>query len=161
MYDSFRISHWFPAIPFSILIFVYDECRRYLLRRNPGGWVEMETYYWRDKPCPPIEPQTPLNPDYLLPPTLNQFTPDECRVGVSFEPVLMIISKPEPFEQYTFSSILKVLIEIALSSFKIFPDFIRLLVWIWIVLFYFCNQFAVLSWQYFKDHMDHQSSDST
>ncbi|XP_065322042.1 sodium/potassium-transporting ATPase subunit alpha-like isoform X1 [Gordionus sp. m RMFG-2023] len=36
---------WLPAIPFSILIFIYDECRRYLIRHNPGGWVERETYY--------------------------------------------------------------------------------------------------------------------
>merc|ERR1719362_2015693 len=39
------LSWWFPAIPFSILIFCYDETRKYLLRRNPGGWVENETYY--------------------------------------------------------------------------------------------------------------------
>merc|ERR1712212_1264942 len=36
---------WLPALPFSLLIFVYDEIRRYILRRNPGGWVELETYY--------------------------------------------------------------------------------------------------------------------
>ncbi|XP_071806679.1 sodium/potassium-transporting ATPase subunit alpha-3-like [Asterias amurensis] len=40
-----RIGWWFVAFPFSILIFVYDECRRFILRRNPGGWVEKETYY--------------------------------------------------------------------------------------------------------------------
>ncbi|KAI6175742.1 Sodium/potassium-transporting ATPase subunit alpha [Aphelenchoides bicaudatus] len=40
-----RFSWWFPALPFSILIFVYDEIRRYLIRRYPGGWVEQETYY--------------------------------------------------------------------------------------------------------------------
>ncbi|VDN56256.1 unnamed protein product [Dracunculus medinensis] len=40
-----RFSWWFPALPFSILIFVYDECRRYLIRRFPKGWVEQETYY--------------------------------------------------------------------------------------------------------------------
>ncbi|XP_022085909.1 sodium/potassium-transporting ATPase subunit alpha-like [Acanthaster planci] len=40
-----RIGWWFSALPFSILIFVYDECRRFLLRRNPGGWIEKETYY--------------------------------------------------------------------------------------------------------------------
>merc|ERR1712183_33165 len=38
-------SWWFIAIPFSILIFCYDELRRYFLRRHPGGWVERETYY--------------------------------------------------------------------------------------------------------------------
>uniref|UniRef100_A0A3Q3JGI7 Sodium/potassium-transporting ATPase subunit alpha n=1 Tax=Monopterus albus TaxID=43700 RepID=A0A3Q3JGI7_MONAL len=36
---------WFCAFPYSLLIFVYDEARRYILRRNPGGWVELETYY--------------------------------------------------------------------------------------------------------------------
>ena len=40
-----KINWWFPAIPFSLLIFVYDEIRRLILRRNPGGWVEMESYY--------------------------------------------------------------------------------------------------------------------
>jgi len=36
---------WLPALPFSLTIWLYDEGRRYLLRRNPGGWVEKETYY--------------------------------------------------------------------------------------------------------------------
>merc|ERR1712033_25127 len=36
---------WLPALPFSVLIFVYDESRKFLLRRNPGGWIEQETYY--------------------------------------------------------------------------------------------------------------------
>ncbi|KAI1305851.1 Sodium/potassium-transporting ATPase subunit alpha [Halotydeus destructor] len=40
-----KFSWWLIAIPFSILIFVYDEIRRLILRRNPGGWVERETYY--------------------------------------------------------------------------------------------------------------------
>jgi sodium/potassium-transporting ATPase subunit alpha len=40
-----KINWWFPAMPFSLIIFVYDEVRRYILRRNPGGWVENETYY--------------------------------------------------------------------------------------------------------------------
>merc|ERR1712106_628125 len=40
-----KLYWWFPAMPFSFLIFIYDEGRRYLLRRNPGGWVEHETYY--------------------------------------------------------------------------------------------------------------------
>ena len=39
------INWWFPAIPFSLLIFVFDEIRKYLLRQNPGGWIEKETYY--------------------------------------------------------------------------------------------------------------------
>uniref|UniRef100_A0A914Z0M7 Sodium/potassium-transporting ATPase subunit alpha n=1 Tax=Panagrolaimus superbus TaxID=310955 RepID=A0A914Z0M7_9BILA len=40
-----RFSWWFCALPFSILIFIYDETRRYCIRRWPGGWVERETYY--------------------------------------------------------------------------------------------------------------------
>lgn len=40
-----KINWWFPALPFSFLIFVYDEARKFILRRNPGGWVEQETYY--------------------------------------------------------------------------------------------------------------------
>jgi len=40
-----KFTWWLPAIPFSLLIFFYDEGRRFILRRNPGGWVEVETYY--------------------------------------------------------------------------------------------------------------------
>ncbi|XP_027194628.2 sodium/potassium-transporting ATPase subunit alpha-B-like [Dermatophagoides pteronyssinus] len=40
-----KFAWWLPAFPFSILIFVYDEIRRFILRRRPGGWVEQETYY--------------------------------------------------------------------------------------------------------------------
>merc|ERR1712180_457091 len=36
---------WLPALPFSVAIFCYDETRKFLLRRNPGGWIEQETYY--------------------------------------------------------------------------------------------------------------------
>merc|ERR1711923_257647 len=40
-----KFNWWFPAFPFSLLIFVFDEVRKYLLRQNPGGWIEKETYY--------------------------------------------------------------------------------------------------------------------
>uniref|UniRef100_A0A8D0DGN5 Sodium/potassium-transporting ATPase subunit alpha n=1 Tax=Salvator merianae TaxID=96440 RepID=A0A8D0DGN5_SALMN len=40
-----KISWWFCATPFSLIIFVYDEIRKWILRRNPGGWLEKETYY--------------------------------------------------------------------------------------------------------------------
>jgi sodium/potassium-transporting ATPase subunit alpha len=54
-----RFTHWFPGIPFSILIFVYDECRKYLMRHTSkehtmkgtgqvyrdAGWIEQNTYY--------------------------------------------------------------------------------------------------------------------
>ncbi|KAK3932865.1 Sodium/potassium-transporting ATPase subunit alpha [Frankliniella fusca] len=36
---------WLPALPFTLSIFVYDEVRRFYLRRYPGGWLEQETYY--------------------------------------------------------------------------------------------------------------------
>ncbi|XP_074543864.1 sodium/potassium-transporting ATPase subunit alpha-2 [Halichoeres trimaculatus] len=36
---------WFCAFPYSLLIFIYDEVRKFILRRSPGGWVEQETYY--------------------------------------------------------------------------------------------------------------------
>ena len=41
-----KINWWFPAAPFSLLIFVFDEIRKYILRNSrPGNWVELETYY--------------------------------------------------------------------------------------------------------------------
>merc|ERR1712226_1785913 len=41
-----KINWWLPAIPFSLLIFCYDETRKFLLRRLPAGnWIERETYY--------------------------------------------------------------------------------------------------------------------
>jgi sodium/potassium-transporting ATPase subunit alpha len=40
-----KFMWWLPALPFSIAILIYDEIRKYLLRKNPGGWVEQETYY--------------------------------------------------------------------------------------------------------------------
>merc|ERR1719470_182888 len=40
-----KINWWLPAIPFSLLIFVFDEIRKLIIRRDPGGWVERETYY--------------------------------------------------------------------------------------------------------------------
>jgi len=56
---NLRLTHWFPGIPFSILIFVYDETRKYLMRSSSPekisettgqvtripGWLEVNTYY--------------------------------------------------------------------------------------------------------------------
>uniref|UniRef100_A0A6Q2XGH7 Sodium/potassium-transporting ATPase subunit alpha n=1 Tax=Esox lucius TaxID=8010 RepID=A0A6Q2XGH7_ESOLU len=39
------VSWWFCALPYSLLIFIYDEVRKLIIRRSPGGWVERETYY--------------------------------------------------------------------------------------------------------------------
>ncbi|XP_062844233.1 sodium/potassium-transporting ATPase subunit alpha-2 isoform X2 [Trichomycterus rosablanca] len=40
-----KVYWWFCAFPYSLLIFIYDEIRKCILRRRPGGWVEQETYY--------------------------------------------------------------------------------------------------------------------
>lgn len=32
-----RVTWWFCAFPYSLLIFVYDEVRKLILRRDPGG----------------------------------------------------------------------------------------------------------------------------
>merc|ERR1712142_1279146 len=36
---------WLPALPFALAILIFDETRRYIMRHNPGGFVEQETYY--------------------------------------------------------------------------------------------------------------------
>lgn len=37
---------WLAAMPFSLAIFLYDEWRKYMLRKQPpGGFFERETYY--------------------------------------------------------------------------------------------------------------------
>jgi sodium/potassium-transporting ATPase subunit alpha len=54
-----RFTHWLPGIPWSCLIFTYDEVRKYLMRttspetvnKSTGqvvrikGWLERNTYY--------------------------------------------------------------------------------------------------------------------
>jgi len=41
-----RFTWWLAALPFALLIFIYDELRKFILRRSPSGsWVERETYY--------------------------------------------------------------------------------------------------------------------
>ena len=32
-----HILHWFPAVPWSMFIFTYDEIRKALMRGNPDG----------------------------------------------------------------------------------------------------------------------------
>jgi len=40
-----RFVHWCPALPWSLLIFLYDEVRKYLIRQSPNGWLDRFTYY--------------------------------------------------------------------------------------------------------------------
>uniref|UniRef100_A0A8C9UMG4 Sodium/potassium-transporting ATPase subunit alpha n=1 Tax=Spermophilus dauricus TaxID=99837 RepID=A0A8C9UMG4_SPEDA len=40
-----KLAWWFCALPYSILVFAYDEIRKLIIRQWPGGWLERETYY--------------------------------------------------------------------------------------------------------------------
>eukprot|EP00033_Pygsuia_biforma_P002503 GCRY01002773.1.p1 GENE.GCRY01002773.1~~GCRY01002773.1.p1 ORF type:complete len:1058 (+),score=237.52 GCRY01002773.1:171-3344(+) len=40
-----KFWHWLPGLPFSIQIFLYDEIRKWWIRKHPGGWLERNTYY--------------------------------------------------------------------------------------------------------------------
>lgn len=40
-----NILHWFPGMPWSMLIFIYDETRKYYMRGAPGGWLDRFTYW--------------------------------------------------------------------------------------------------------------------
>lgn len=40
-----KFEWWFIPMPFMVTILIYDEIRKYLIRKNPGGWVERETFY--------------------------------------------------------------------------------------------------------------------
>jgi sodium/potassium-transporting ATPase subunit alpha len=36
---------WLPPLPFMALILVYDEIRKAIIRKHPGGWIERETSF--------------------------------------------------------------------------------------------------------------------
>ena len=40
-----RGEWWCLALSFSLIIFLYDELRKLVIRHFPGGWLEKETYY--------------------------------------------------------------------------------------------------------------------
>ncbi|XP_078282945.1 potassium-transporting ATPase alpha chain 2-like [Rhinoraja longicauda] len=44
-FTPLRIQYWFVAMPFVIVIFVYDEIRKYFIRRYPGSWWDRNMYY--------------------------------------------------------------------------------------------------------------------
>ena len=44
-FEPVDVICFLPALPYAVFIFVYDEIRRYFLRKYPGGWVERETYF--------------------------------------------------------------------------------------------------------------------
>ena len=40
-----HILHWFPAVPWTMFIFTYDEMRKAIMRQNPDGWLNSYTYW--------------------------------------------------------------------------------------------------------------------
>jgi len=40
-----RYPFWFLPLPYTFVIWAFDEARRYILRIHPGGFSERETYY--------------------------------------------------------------------------------------------------------------------
>nr|CAD7603124.1 unnamed protein product [Timema genevievae] len=40
-----KIQWWLPGIPWAIILLIFDETRKYFIRRFPGGFFERETYY--------------------------------------------------------------------------------------------------------------------
>ena len=38
--------HWLPALPFSLLIFVFDECRKYFIRKHGTEGFAHRELYW-------------------------------------------------------------------------------------------------------------------
>ena len=40
-----RFTWWTAAVPFCILIYIYDECRKGWIRKNQRGWVHRNTYW--------------------------------------------------------------------------------------------------------------------
>jgi sodium/potassium-transporting ATPase subunit alpha len=40
-----KFVYWLPGLPFSVLIFAYDELRKFLIRLHPRGFVNRWTYY--------------------------------------------------------------------------------------------------------------------
>uniref|UniRef100_G3UFC6 Sodium/potassium-transporting ATPase subunit alpha n=2 Tax=Loxodonta africana TaxID=9785 RepID=G3UFC6_LOXAF len=40
-----RAQYWFMAVPYAILIWVYDEVRKLFIRLYPGGWWDKNMYY--------------------------------------------------------------------------------------------------------------------
>ncbi|XP_053125643.1 potassium-transporting ATPase alpha chain 2 isoform X2 [Hemicordylus capensis] len=44
-FAAIRVQYWFVAMPYAILIWVYDEIRKLLIRRYPGSWWDKNMYY--------------------------------------------------------------------------------------------------------------------
>ncbi|XP_075419713.1 potassium-transporting ATPase alpha chain 2-like [Tenrec ecaudatus] len=44
-FTMLRLHFWFMAVPYAVLIWVYDEVRKLLIRRFPGSWWDKNMYY--------------------------------------------------------------------------------------------------------------------
>ncbi|XP_078387905.1 potassium-transporting ATPase alpha chain 2-like [Cetorhinus maximus] len=44
-FTHLRVQYWFVVAPFAILTFVYDEIRKFFIRRYPGSWWDKNMYY--------------------------------------------------------------------------------------------------------------------
>ncbi|XP_036084333.1 potassium-transporting ATPase alpha chain 2 isoform X2 [Rousettus aegyptiacus] len=44
-FTMLRLQYWFVAVPYAILIWVYDEVRKLFIRRYPGSWWDKNMYY--------------------------------------------------------------------------------------------------------------------
>ncbi|XP_050457527.1 sodium/potassium-transporting ATPase subunit alpha-like [Cataglyphis hispanica] len=40
-----KLEWWLPGIPYAIIILVYEELRKWWIRKHPGGWWDRETSY--------------------------------------------------------------------------------------------------------------------
>ena len=52
LHSHSQFNWWLPALPFSLLIFTYDETRKFLLRRNPGALLVLTFKKDKDSPGP-------------------------------------------------------------------------------------------------------------
>uniref|UniRef100_A0A5F8H2G3 Sodium/potassium-transporting ATPase subunit alpha n=1 Tax=Monodelphis domestica TaxID=13616 RepID=A0A5F8H2G3_MONDO len=44
-FTTLRVQYWFVAVPYAIVIWLYDEFRKLLIRRYPGSWWDKNMYY--------------------------------------------------------------------------------------------------------------------
>lgn len=40
-----RFVWWTAGVPFSLMIYIYDEVRKGWIRKNQGGWIHRNTYW--------------------------------------------------------------------------------------------------------------------
>ncbi|CAG0898014.1 unnamed protein product [Darwinula stevensoni] len=58
---------WLPALPFFFLILTYDELRKFLLRRKPGGWKTSAERNFVAYAIPRYNPWASLSPNSVSP----------------------------------------------------------------------------------------------